>query len=127
MTPEAQMSVGQSALSGAPGAGQAGHSSMVQPISSKDLETLVQVNSPKAMDAYMLGNLAQSNNLTSREQIVRTSDSVLDAIGNLSQMLFLVRNGSTQYVSENDIQSALSKLSDVAQAIGISNSQVGGA
>lgn len=127
MTPEAQMSVGQSALSGAPGAGQAGHSSMIQPISSKDLETLVQVNSPKAMDAYMLGNLAQSNNLTSREQIVRTSDSVLDAIGNLSQMLFLVRNGSTQYVSENDIQSALSKLSDVAQAIGISNSQVGGA
>lgn len=127
MTPEAQMSVGQSALSGAPGAGQACHSSMVQPISSKDLETLVQVNSPKAMDAYMLGNLAQSNNLTSREQIVRTSDSVLDAIGNLSQMLFLVRNGSTQYVSENDIQSALSKLSDVAQAIGISNSQVGGA
>ena len=127
MTPEAQMSVGQSALNGAPGAGQAGHSAMVQPISSKDLETLVQVNSPKAMDAYMLGNLAQSNNLTSREQIVRTSDSVLDAIGNLSQMLFLVRNGSTQYVSENDIQSALSKLSDVAQAIGISNSQVGGA
>lgn len=127
MTPEAQMSVGQSALNGAPGAGQAGNSAMVQPISSKDLETLVQVNSPKAMDAYMLGNLAQSNNLTSREQIVRTSDSILDAIGNLSQMLFLVRNGSTQYVSENDIQSALSKLSDVAQAIGISNSQVGGA
>lgn len=127
MTPEAQMSVGNSAVKGAPGAGQAAQGSMVQPISSKDLETLVQVNSPKAMDAYMLGNLAQSNNLTSREQIMRTSDSVLEAIGNLSQMLFLVRNGSTQFVSENDIQSALSKLSDVAQAIGISNSQVGGA
>lgn len=124
MTPEAQMSVGQAT---APGAGQAGNSSMVQPISSKDLETLVHVNSPKAMDAYMLGNLAQSNNLSSREEIIRTSDSVLEAIGHLSQLLFLVRNGSAQFVSENDLQSALSKLSDVAQAIGISNSQVGGA
>lgn len=108
---------GGPAVVGAP----AGYSA---PVSSKDMENIVQINSPQVMDAYLMSNVA-SDNLANRETIMRTSDSVLRALEHLSQLLFLIRQGNMDFVSENDVQVAIAKLADVAQSLGISNSQVG--
>lgn len=88
------------------------------PITSRDLENVVQLNDPKVMDAYLLGNLATSN-LTGQETLMQASDSILKALSHLSQLLFLVRQGSLKYLNESDIQVAMNKLTDVAHTLGI--------
>lgn len=93
------------------------------PVSAKDMENVVQMNAPQVMDAYVLGNLA-SNSMASRESILRASDSIMNALSHLSQLLFLVRQGSLDYLSESDVQVAMNKLTDVAQALGINTIQV---
>ena len=116
---------------GVPAGGAAGGPAVVgapagysAPVSSKDMENIVQINSPQVMDAYLMSNVA-SDNLANIETLMRTSDSVLRALEHLSQLLFLIRQGNLDFVSENDVQVAVAKLSDVAQSLGISNSQVG--
>lgn len=55
---------------------------------------------------------------------MRASDSILNAISHLSQLLFLVRQGSLDYLSESDLQVAMNKMTDVADRLGINNVQV---
>ena len=116
---------------GVPAGGAAGGPAVVgapagysTPVTSRDMENIVQINSPQVMDAYLMSNVA-NDNLANRETIMRTSDSVLRALEHLSQLLFLIRQGNMDFVSENDVQVAIAKLTDVAQSLGISNSQVG--
>ena len=97
--------------------------SVNNPVSSKDLENIIQVNDPQVMDAYLTGNLALSN-LSGQETLMKASDSILNAISHLSQLLFLVRQGSLDYLSESDLQVAMNKMTDVADRLGINNVQV---
>lgn len=97
--------------------------SMKSPVSSTDLENIIQVNDPQVMDAYLTGNLALSN-LSGQETLMKASDSILNAISHLSQLLFLVRQGALDYLSESDLQVAMNKMTDVADRLGINNVQV---
>lgn len=97
--------------------------SVNNPVSSKDLENIIQVNDPQVMDAYLTGNLALSN-LSGQETLMKASDSILNAISHLSQLLFLVRQGSLDYLSESDLQVAMNKMTDVADRLGINSVQV---
>jgi len=114
----------------APGAGQAGKSGQgvqagyIDPVSANDLENVVNVNSPKTMDAYLMASLNGDVD-ASQENLARTSDSIVDALEHLSKMLFLVRNGSFDFVSETDIQAAMQKLNDILSTIGIQPTKVG--
>lgn len=97
----------------------AGRIRTVKPVTSTDLENVVQVNSPQVMDAYLVGNLA--NGSATSESLMKASDSIVDALSQLSQLLFLVRQEKYDFLSENDIQAAMNKLTDVASAIGVGN------
>lgn len=124
-TPENAMSTGY----GSPGAGSATNQSAngfgIEPVNSRDLENVTQINSPKVMDAYMMSNLATSDNMASTANLAQTSDSVLEALSHLSKLLFLIRTGAINYLKETDVQVAMSKLTDVANGLGISTLQVG--
>lgn len=110
---------------GGQGSGQVGGpAGYVEPVTSKDMENVVQINRPQVMDAYIMSGLANGN-IASRETMLHASDSVLSALEDLSQLLFLIRNGSLDFINENDVQVAMNKLTDVAQALGISNSSIG--
>lgn len=132
-SPESTMSLaeedmfdtGNTTESNVPAAGQInnGPSGYTMPVSSKDLENVIHLNNPTVVDAYMMSNL--SSDLTSKENLMRTSDSILHALEDLSQLLFLVRQGNMDYLNENDVQVAMMKLTEVAQSLGINTSQVG--
>lgn len=95
----------------------AGRVRTVTPVTSTDLENVVQINSPEVMDAYLVGNLA--NGSATSETLMKASDSIVDALSQLSQLLFLVRQEKYDFLSEADVQAAMNKLTDVASAIGV--------
>ena len=94
------------------------------PINPRDLENVVNLNDAQIMDAYMMSNLVSSD-ATSQETLNKTSESIVDALSRLSQLLFLVRQGSLSYLSEADVQVAMNKLTDVAQSLGINPMSIG--
>lgn len=134
-TPEAAMSVNWNDPEygfGIPGAGQAsGNSSMsggnagyVEPISSKDLDNVVDINSTKVMDAYLLASLGQGD-MNARENIIKTSDVIVTALEHLSKLLFLIRQDGISFVNEQDVVAAMKKLTDVADSLGVQSSRIG--
>lgn len=94
------------------------------PVTTKDLETAVQLNSPKIMDAYVMAGLSHGD-LNAREGMMRTNESILKALEQLSKLLFLVRQGGIDYVSESDLQAAMQKLTDIADTLGVNTPQIG--
>lgn len=95
----------------------------INPVSTKDLETVTQLNNPKVMDAYIMAGLSHGD-LNAQENMLRTNDVLISALEQLSKLLFLARQDVTQYVSESDIQAAIQKLTDVAESLGIQTQSI---
>lgn len=94
------------------------------PVSSKDMENVVALNSPQTMDAMVMSNLAATN-MASKDMLQRTSDSIMRAVSYLSQTLFLIRQGQLGFLKEQDVRIAMQKLTDVLENLGLQLPQQG--
>lgn len=94
------------------------------PVTSKDMENVVAINSPQTMDAMVMSNLAATN-MASQDMLQRTSDSIMRAVSYLSQVIFLIRQGQLGFLKEQDVRLAIQKLTDVLTTLGLQLPQQG--
>lgn len=94
------------------------------PITSKDMENVVQLNSAPAMDAMVMSNLAATN-MANQDLLQRARDSIMRAVSYLSQLLFLIRQGQLGFLKEQDVRLATQKLTDTLTALGLQLPQQG--
>ena len=94
------------------------------PVTSKDMENVVAINSPQTMDAMVMSNLAATN-MASQDMLQRTSDSIMRAVSYLSQVIFLIRQGQLGFLKEQDVRLAIQKLTDVLTSLGLQLPQQG--
>ncbi len=94
------------------------------PVTSKDMENVVALNSPQTMDAMVMSNLAATN-MASQDMLQRTSDSIMRAVSYLSQVIFLIRQGQLGFLKEQDVRLAIQKLTDVLTTLGLQLPQQG--
>lgn len=100
--------------------------SAMNPAMSPDFDSLqdiAKVNDPQLMDTYLSANLTDVN-VAGREEIMQISDDVVEAVKSLGKLLFRIRLGQIDYVKEGDVQTAFNKMSEVANALGLSSTQI---
>jgi hypothetical protein len=95
----------------------------MQAVSFDDMQDVAKMSDPTLMDAYLSGKLADIN-VMGREDMMRVSDNLLNAIKSVSKLLFLIRQGKVDYINETDTAMALSKMGDIIRSIGLSVNQV---
>ena len=130
-TAQAQASAQQSQQTQDPAQAQASaeptaQPSAMNPAMSPDFDSLqdiAKVNDPQLMDTYLSANLTDVN-VAGREEIMQISDDVVEAVKSLGKLLFRIRLGQIDYVKEGDVQTAFNKMSEVANALGLSSTQI---
>ena len=95
----------------------------MQAVNFDDMQDVAKMSDPTLMDAYLSGKLADVNVL-GREEMMRVSDNLLNAIKSVAKLLFLIRQGKVDYINETDTAMALSKMGDVIKSVGLSVNQV---